>query len=351
MARPPASPMTRIDGVTELSLGLSLSGSHSPSDMVQAAVAAERFGFDSVWTSEAWGNDAFTPLGAIAAVTQRIRLGTAIAQISARSPGATAMTVLTLQELSGGRIDLGLGVSGPQVVEGWHGASFARPLVATREYVTILRAMLAADRPVEIAGSIYSVPYRGQDATGLGKPLRSSLPARPETPILIAAIGPRNVELATKVADGLLPYLWSPTRWQEAWGETLAAAQSGFVVAPTVFVSMGDDLDACRDALRPRIALHIGGMGSRNQNFYKDLIVRYGYEEEATKIQDLFLSGDRKAARAAVTDDLVDDLALVGSVERITDQLEAWREGPVTTMILEPTNLDDLEAISKLWGR
>jgi F420-dependent oxidoreductase-like protein len=343
--------MSDTGGRGELSLGLSLSGIRSSTDMVSAAVAAERFSFDSVWTSEAWGNDAFTPLGAIAAVTSRIRLGTAIAQISARTPAATAMTVLTLQELSGGRIVLGLGVSGPQVVEGWHGASFARPLVATREYVAIVRAMLAADHPVEIAGSIYSVPYRGPEATGLGKPLRSSLPGHPETSILIAAIGPRNVALATKVADGLLPYLWSPTRWKEAWGETLAAAPSGFEVAPTVFVSMGDDLEACRDALRPRIALHIGGMGSRNQNFYKDLIARYGYEQEATIIQDHYLAGDRKAARAAVSDSLVDDLALVGPVARITDQLDAWREGPVTTMILEPTNLDDLETISKLWGR
>jgi F420-dependent oxidoreductase-like protein len=341
--------MSTTDQKGDLGLGLSLSVVRSVTDMVDAAVAAERFGFDSVWTSEAWGNDAFSPLGAIAAVTGRIRLGTAIAQISARTPATTAMTVLTLQELSGGRIDLGLGVSGPQVVEGWHGASFARPLVATREYVTILRAMLAADHPVERAGSIYSVPYRGPDATGLGKPLRSSLPGHPETSILIAAIGPRNVELATKVADGLLPYLWSPTRWRKAWGETLAGAPSGFVVAPTVFVSMGDDLEACRDALRPRIALHIGGMGSRHQNFYKDLITRYGYEEEATMIQNLFLSGDRKAARAAVSDGLIDDLALVGSVARITDQLAAWRESPVTTMILEPTKVDDLEAIANLW--
>jgi F420-dependent oxidoreductase-like protein len=343
--------MSTTDQTRELGLGLSLSVVRSSTEMVKAAVAAEGFGFDSVWTSEAWGNDAFTPLGAIAAVTSRIRLGTAIAQISARTPAATAMTVLTLQELSGGRVDLGLGVSGPQVVEGWHGASFGRPLVASREYVTILRAMLAADQPVEIAGSIYSVPYRGPDATGLGKPLRSSLPGHPETSILLAAIGPRNVELATKVADGLLPYLWSPTRWKQAWGETLAGAPSGFVVAPTVFVSMGEDLEACREALRPRIALHIGGMGSRNQNFYKDLIARYGYEKEATTIQDLYLSGDRKAARAAVSDSLIDDLALVGSVERIADQLEAWRESPVTTMILEPTNVDDLEAISKIWRR
>jgi F420-dependent oxidoreductase-like protein len=334
-----------------LGLGLSLSGAGSPKAMVEAAVAAEQFGFDSVWTSEAWGNDAFTPLAAISALTSRVHLGTAIAQISARTPGATAMTVLTLQDLSGGRVRLGLGVSGPQVVEGWHGMSFARPLVATREYVSILRSMLAADHRVEFSGSIYSVPYRGSDATGLGKSLRSTMPGRPETPLFLAAIGPRNVELATTIADGLLPYLWSPSRWKAAWGQTLSSAPPGFEVAPTVFVSMGDDLDACRNALRPRIALHIGGMGSRDRNFYKDLIARYGYEEEAATIQDLFLAGDRAAARAAVSDELVDDLALVGPLERIADQLDAWRDGPVTTMILEPTDLNDLQAIAGLWNR
>jgi F420-dependent oxidoreductase-like protein len=253
-----------------LGLGLSLSGAGSPKGMIDAALAAEEYGFDSVWTSEAWGNDAFTPLAAISALTSRVQLGTAIAQISARTPGATAMTVLTLQELSAGRVRLGLGVSGPQVVEGWHGASFARPLVATREYVAILGSMLAADHRVEFRGSLYSVPYEGSDATGLGKPLRSTMPGHPETPLLLAAIGPHNVALATEIADGLLPYLWRPTRWKEAWGQTITAAPAGFEVAPTVFVSMGTDLDACRDALRPRIALHIGGMGSRDRNFYKD---------------------------------------------------------------------------------
>ena len=167
----------------------------------------------------------------------------------------------------------------------------------------------------------------------------------------MAAIEPRNVELTTKIGDGLLPYLWSPTRWRAAWGETLAAAPRSFKVAPTVLFSIGDDLEACRATIRPRIALHIGGMGSRTQNFYKDLVVRYGYEEEADLIQDHYLSGDRKAAQAAVTDELVDDLALVGSPARISDQLEVWREGPVTTMILEPTKLDDLKAIADLWDR
>jgi F420-dependent oxidoreductase-like protein len=335
----------------DLGLGLSLSGAGSPRAMVDAAVAAEQFGFDSVWTSEAWGNDAFTPLAAISALTSRVGLGTAIAQISARTPGATAMTVLTLQELSGGRVHLGLGVSGPQVVEGWHGTSFARPLVATREYVSILRSMLAGDHRVEFSGSIYSVPYAGPDSTGLGKPLRSTMPGRPETPLLLAAIGPRNVQLSTEIADGLLPYLWSPSRWPAAWGPTLAAAPQGFEVAPTVFVSLGQDLDACRAALRPRIALHIGGMGSRDRNFYKDLIARYGYEEEATTVQDHFLAGDRQAAQAAVSDELIDDLALVGPLDRIADQLDAWQDGPVTTMILEPTNLSDLKALATLWDR
>jgi F420-dependent oxidoreductase-like protein len=319
--------------------------------MVERAVLAEQRGLGSVWTSEAWGSDAFTPLAAISARTTRIGLGTAIAQIASRSPGATTMTALTLQELSGGRLRLGLGVSGPQVIEGWHGVPFARPLLATREYVAILRSALAADQRVSFDGAVYQVPFRGDGATGLGKPLRSSLPGWPRTPILIAAIGPKNVALAVEVADGLLPYLWSPAHWARAWGKTIARAPEGFQIAPTVFVSMGDDVQRCRDAVRPRIALHVGGMGSREKNFYKDLLVAYGYEEEARTIQDLFLAGDRVGASAAVTDHLVDDLSLVGSRERVRDQLDAWREGPITTIIAEPMDQASFTSLLEAWER
>ena len=334
-----------------LDVGLSLTGSGGPRQMVERAVLAEERGVDSVWTSEAWGSDAYTPLAAIAARTKRIGLGTAIAQIASRSPGATAMTALTLQELSEGRLRLGLGVSGPQVIEGWHGLPFSRPLLATREYVTILRSALAADQKVSFEGEVYQVPFRGKGATGLGRALRSTLPGWPQTPILIAAIGPKNVVLAVEVADGLLPYLWSPTHWARAWGKSIAGAPTGFQIAPTVFVAIGDDLERCRDAVRPRLALHVGGMGSREKNFYKDLLVAYGYEAEAQKIQDLFLSGDRTGASAAVSDHLVDELALVGSLERVRDQLDAWRDGPITTMIAEPMDESSLVSFLEAWNR
>lgn len=335
---------------TSVGLGLSMAGM-APANMVESAVRAEDLGFDSVWSFEAWGSDAFTPLAAIAARTSGIKVGTAIAQIAGRSPGATAMTALTLQELSGGRFELGLGVSGPQVVEGWHGVPFSRPLLAMREYVAVLRAALAADQRVEFAGEMYQVPYRGADATGLGKPLRSTLPGHPETPILIAAIGPKNVALAVDIADGLLPYLWSPTRWERAWGKALATAPNGFRVVPTVFAAVGPDLDACRDAVRPRIAMHVGGMGSRTKNFYKDLIVRYGYEAEAQRIQELFLAGDRAGSTAAVSDALVDDLALLGPIGRIADQLDAWMDGPITSVIVEPMGPGAMEAVAEVWHR
>jgi F420-dependent oxidoreductase-like protein len=336
--------------VKSLELGLSLSGSGGPRQMVERAVLAEARGLDSVWTSEAWGSDAFTPLAAISARTTRIGLGTAIAQIASRSPGVTTMTALTLQELSGGRLRLGLGVSGPQVIEGWHGVPFSRPLLATREYVTILRSALAADQRVSFEGAVYQVPFRGEGATGLGRALRSSLPGWPDTPILIAAIGPKNVALAVEVADGLLPYLWSPANWTRAWGKTIAGAPEGFQIAPTVFVAIGDDVARCRDAVRPRIALHVGGMGSREKNFYKDLLIAYGYENEAQTIQDLFLAGDRAGASAAVPDHLVDDLALVGSRERVRDQLDMWRDGPATTIIAEPMDDASVTALLEAWA-
>ena len=229
-----------------MDLGLSTIGMDlGPESLRRIGTRAESCGYDSIWTAEAWGRDAFLPLAYLAASTSTIRLGTAIAQIAARTPGATAMTALTLQELSGGRLVLGLGVSGAQVVEGWHGVPFRRPLAATRDYVAILRQMLAADAKVEYEGDVYSVPYKGPDGTGAGRALRSTMPAAPNTPILIAALGPRNTALASEIADGLLPYLWSPRHWESAWGEALAAAPEGFQVAPTVIAALGEDLAAC----------------------------------------------------------------------------------------------------------
>jgi F420-dependent oxidoreductase-like protein len=332
-------------------LGLSTIGRDlGPGPLRELGQRAEALGYDSIWTSEAWGRDAFLPLAYLAASTSTIKLGTAIAQIFARTPGATAMTALTLQQLSGGRLLLGLGVSGPQVVEGWHGVAFRTPLAATRDYVAILRKALAADARVEHEGTVYSVPYAGADATGLGRPLRSTMPAAAETPILIAALGPKNTDLAVEVADGLLPYLWSPLHWKSVWGDALAKAAPGFHVAPTVFAALGDDLAACRDTIRPRIALHVGGMGSRDQNFYKSLVERYGYEEEAQRIQDRFLSGDRGGATAAVSDALVDELSLVGPAAHVREQLAAWRACPIGTLIVEPTTDAAIGQLAALWS-
>lgn len=340
--------MKRKDSAVQL--GLSTIGlSIDPDDLTTLGRRAEAAGYDSLWTAEAWGSDAFTPLAFLAATTSTLKLGTAIAQIWARTPAATAMTALTLQQLSRGRLQLGLGVSGPQVVEGWHGVPFRRPVATTRDYVAILRRALATTDKLEHDGEQLSVPYRGADATGLGRPLRSTQPPAPHTPLLLAALGPRNVELAVEVADGVLPYLWSSRHWRAAWGPALDRAADGFAVTPTVVAAVGDDVAACRDEVRPRIALHVGAMGSREVNFYKALVERYGYESEAARIQDLFLSGDRAGAVAAVTDEMVDDMTLVGPRGHIAEQLSAWKDGPVTTLIVEPTRHQDLETIAEVF--
>jgi F420-dependent oxidoreductase-like protein len=334
-----------------MELGLNIFGRGlEPAKLGELGRRVEAAGYDSLWSAEAWGADAFTPLAYLAATTSRVQLGTSIAQIWARTPATTAMTALTLQQLSGGRLLLGLGVSGPQVVEGWHGVAFRRPLATTRDYVAILRKALAGDAKVVHEGPELSVPYTGPDASGQGRPLRTTEPPAPHTPILLAALGPRNVRLATEVADGLLPYLWSPRHWKAAWGDALATAGPGFRVAPTVVAALGDDLAACRDEARPHVAMHVGGMGSREVNFYKSLVERYGYEEEAAVIQDRFLGGDRKGAIAAVSDALVDDLTLVGPAAHVASQLEAWRDGPITTLIVEPTRGSAIEPIAEIWS-
>ena len=339
-----------IESRPAMQLGLSLIGqSLEPRDLRSLGQRAEAAGFDSVWTAEAWGADAFTPLAFLAASTTKLRLGTAIAQTWARTPSATAMTALTLQRLSEGRLLLGLGVSGPQVVEGWHGVAFQRPLAATRDYVAILRMALAGTEKVVYDGPVYSVPYSGADATGQGRPLRTTQPPAPDTPIYIAALGPKNTQTAVDIGDGLLPYLWSPRHWSRAWGDALATARPGFLLAPTVVAAFGDDLAACRDLVRPRIAMHVGGMGSKDANFYKSLIERYGYEEEAELIQSRFLSGDRAGSIDAVSDELVDDLALVGPPSHVAEQLNEWRKGPITTLIVEPTHGTTIEEVAAAW--
>ena len=301
---------------------------------------AERLGFHSVWTAEAYGSDAITPLAWIGGQTTRIHLGSAIMQMPARTPAMTASTATSLDHLSGGRFLLGLGVSGPQVVEGWHGQAFGKPLVKTREYVSIVRKIWAREEPLEHTGMHYQIPYRGPGATGLGKPLKSILHGR-QIPIYIAAIGPKSVEQAAEIADGWLPVWYTPYRTHVYKGTLesgFARAGGGkslasFDVAPTVMVLQGDDVQSCLDFVKPMLALYIGGMGARGKNFYNDLACRYGFEEAAKKIQDLYLDGKKGEAAAAVPNQLADEVSLVGPAARIRERLAPWRESGVTTMI------------------
>jgi F420-dependent oxidoreductase-like protein len=330
-----------------LNLGYAPPGTN-PTDLVPLVQEAERLGFDSVWTAEAWGTDAVTVLAYLAAKTEKIKLGSAIMQIPGRTPTNTAMTAATLDLLSGGRFLLGLGTSGPQVVEGWHGQPWGKPLGKTREYVEIVRTALRRE-VVEHTGEHYSIPYDGPGATGLGKPLRLMLrPLRSEIPIFLAALGPKNVALAAEIADGWLPIFVAPERFDETFGPSLAEARPGFEIAATVSVLVGDDVEALRDTLRPHVALYVGGMGAKGRNFYNSLVRRYGWEEEAERIQDLYLAGKQRDAIAAVPDELVDAVSLIGPKERIAERLEAWRETPVTTLVLGTMQPEALHTLAEL---
>ncbi len=338
-------------------LGLQL-GYDDPVAAVALAEEADRLGFHSVWTSEAYGADAVTPMGWLAGRTSQVRIGSGIMQMPARSPAATAATVATLDLLSGGRALLGLGTSGPQVAEGWHGQRWGKPLERTREYVGVVRTILRREQPLEHHGEHYDIPYTGEGATGLGKPLKLiTRPLRAEVPIYLAAIGPRNVALAAEIADGWLPILFSPERMAEVHGPHLEegfARRGGrpadFDVAPLVPVVVADDVGLARDFLRPVVALYVGGMGARGQNFYNRLACRYGFEAEAARIQDLFLDGKKEEASAAVPDALVDEIALVGDRARIADRLEAWRACGATSLLLQARQPEALRLLAELVG-
>ena len=339
-----------------LGLMVGYSGAEVAIDM-NLVKEAESLGFDSVWTAEAWGSDAVSPLAWIAAQTTRIRLGTAIMQLPGRSPANTAMTAMTLDALSGGRFMLGLGTSGPQVVEGWHGVPFDKPLTWMREYITIVRAIFAREAPLEFAGSRYQIPYRGPGALGLGKPLKSILHGRRDIQILSGSMAPKGQALAAELADGVLLTCMHPERFdviQSNLDEGFAKrdpsrrSRDDFEIAPTVAVIVGKDLDACRAPLKASLALYIGGMGARDKNFYGEYIRRVGFEAEATKIQALFLDGKRSEAVAAVTDEMVDTLHLVGPPERIRDRFQAWKASKVTTLIVGAQQREALRLVAEL---
>src|SRR6266852_5328602 len=295
---------------------------------------AERLGFEAVWAGEAYGSDAVSPVAWVLARTSRIKAGTSIMQMPARTPAMAAMTAMTLQALSGNRFLCGIGPSGPQVVEGWHGVPFGKPLARTREYVAIIRQVLERKGPLEHHGEHYDIPYLGPGSTGLAKPLRSIIHGDPSLKIYTASISPAGLRTAGEVADGVLPYFMSPEKAEAIGGpiqegRKRAGKSEGlgdFDNAPYVRVSMGDDLAKCRDALKPGLAFYIGGMGARGANFYNDLTRRIGYEAAAIEIQDLFLDGKREAAAAAVPDSLIDEISLIGPPARIRDRLQAWQE-------------------------
>jgi len=328
---------------------LSIMAGYSPASMsinMEQILEAERLGYDCVWTAEAYGSDAVSPAAWVLAQTTKIKAGTAIMQMPARAPAMTAMTAMTLSGLSGGRFVLGLGPSGPQVVEGWYGVPYGKPLTRTREYIRIIRDILAREGPLTHEGEHYTIPNTGPGTTGQGKALKSILHGDPSLPIYTAAISPNGVRCAGEVADGVFPLWMDPERF-DLFGEPLeegfAKAGGGksladFDVAPAVSVILGDDLEKCRMPVKGMVALYVGGMGSRKKNFYNDYAVRMGYEAEAKQIQDLYLDGKKAEAIAAVPDRLVDQVALCGPVDRVRDRLGIWKDaaskGHVGTLLI-----------------
>jgi F420-dependent oxidoreductase-like protein len=319
---------------------------------------AERLGYDSAWTSEAWGGDAVSTASWVLARTSRIKVGTGIMQMPARTPSCAAMTAMSLQALSNDRFLLGIGPSGPQVIEGWHGVAFGKPLTRTREYISIVRQIFAREHPLEHKGEHYQIPYTGPGATGLGKPLKTIMHPKPSIRIYTASIAPAGLRVAGEVADGVLPYLMAPEKADailKPLREGLAASPgktlADFDNAPYVRIRMGDDVAACRDAIRAGLAFYIGGMGARSKNFYNDLVKRMGYEEAAIRIQDLFLDGKRNEAAAAVPDALIDETCLIGPPARIKDRLQAWqalaRDNQVGTLLLADVTIDALRVVAE----
>lgn len=327
-----------------------------PMDLVKHA---ESLGFDSCWTQEAYGSDAVSVSTWILANTTKIKVGTAIMQMPARTPTMAAMTAISLHQLSGGRFIVGLGPSGPQVVEGWYGASYAKPLTRLHEYIDVMRQVFAREAPVQYDGHHYQLPYRGADASGLGKPLKCILSCDEKIPIYTASLQHKAVALSAEIADGFFPIWLNPEKpelFAAPIQEGLAKAGGGkslkdFDVAPMVSVVMGDDLQACRDKLKPNMALYIGGMGARGKNFYTAFASQLGYADAAIAIQDLYLAGKKDEAAALVPDALIDDVALVGPKERIQDRLQAWiaagKRHHVGTMILGTAQPEALRVVAE----
>lgn len=336
--------------MSELKLGLAQGywGAAPNPNFVEMAQEAEKLGFDSVWASESWGNDAFTPLAWIGAQTERIKLGTAVVQLSARPPTACAMHTLSMDYLSNGRMILGLGVSGPQVVEGWYGQPFPKPLARTREYIDIIRKVMAREEKVTNDGPHYPLPYPGEDGTGLGKPLKPMVhPLRNDIPIYLGAEGPKNIALSTEIADGWLPLFYNPYD-ETVYAESLVNAKPDFQIAQMVTVNITDDIDAALLGVKTFISFYVGGMGAKSENFHKNLFARMGYEHEADEIQRLFFEGKREEAARVIPDELADSLALVGPKDRIKERLQAWKDSRVTTLLVATSDKQQLRDVAEL---
>ncbi len=335
-----------------LKLGVSVGywGAQPPKDMIGLAQRAESLGYWGFFTAEAYGSDAFTPLAWVGAHTTSIKLGTGIVQLSARTPAATAMHALTLDHLSNGRLILGLGVSGPQVVEGWYGQPFAKPLTRTREYISVIRQILAREAPVVNEGEFYPLPYPADapGAWGLGKPLKPiTHPLRADLPIYLGAEGPKNVAMATEICDGWFPLYYSPWR-QDVYEAPLANKSDDFEIAYPMIVRITDDVDAGLMQVKAMLALYVGGMGAKDRNFHNELVGRMGFEDAAAEIQTLYLSGKKQEAMLAVPDALADEVSLIGPAERIKDRLAAWKDSPVTSLIVSPQSEQELAQLAEL---
>lgn len=337
----------------KLGLGLGYWSAGPPEGIADLVATAESLGFDSMWSSEAYGSDVLTPLAWLGSHTRNLKMGTAIAQMSARTPAATAMAAMTLDHLSGGRVMLGIGASGPQVVEGWYGQPYPRPLARTREYVAILRKAMAREK-LEYDGEFFQLPHQG--GTGLGKALRSTIhPLRTDIPILLAAEGPKNVALSAEIADGWLPLFYSPyddSGYRQALAEGFARdgarrSLDDFEIPVPVEVDIDNDVNAAADRLRPMLALYIGGMGAKGANFHKAVFDRMGYEEIGDHIQDLYLQGRKEEAMAAIPLEMVEKVALIGPKEKIAEEIDTWKNSLITTMVISGSQ-DTLRTMAEL---
>ena len=340
-----------------MKLGLQLGywGAQPPEGVAELVAAAEECGFDAMFTAEAWGSDAFTPLAWWGRETSRLRLGTSIVQMSGRTPTSIAMHALTLDHLSGGRFVLGMGVSGPQVVEGWYGQPFSKPLARTREVVDIIRQVLAREAPVTNAGPHYPLPYAGPGSVGLGKPLKPIVhPLRADIPIWLGAEGPKNVAQTAEIADGWIPIFYTPSSagmYQPWLDEGFARpgarrTRETFEIAATCHLQITDDPQPVIDFLKPVTALYMGGMGAKDQNFHKNVFERMGYAAITDQVQELFLAGKREEATALIPDELVDDLHIIGDAAKVTDKIQAWEDTGVTTLLLSCRSPEEVRQVA-----